>query len=141
VSELGIKERRVGSITILDAVPRLRIALRFGRSSVTLTEATLALLANGQRKILLNLDGRNVIGARELGELVSTYLMVTKGGGEFKLFNLTPTTRQLMLTTNLSSVLDLYDTEAKALESFKERQTDEFRLSQVLPNESQRGEA
>ena len=131
MSELGIKERRVGNVTILDADGRLRIALRFGRSSVTLGDAIVALLANGQREILLNLSGVNMVGAKELGDLVSTYVETKRRGGQFKLFNLTPTARQLMLSTKLSSVLDLYESEAQAIESFESNATLEFRASLV----------
>jgi anti-sigma B factor antagonist len=129
LSELGIKERRVGNVTILDADGRLRIALRFGRSSVTLGDAIVALLANGQRKILLNLAGVNMVGAKELGDLVSTYVETKRRGGQFKLFNLTPTARQLMLSTKLSSVLDLYESESKAIESFENNATLEIGIS------------
>jgi len=131
LSELGIKERRVGNVTILDADGRLRIALRFGRSSVTLGDAIVALLANGQREILLNLSGVNMVGAKELGDLVSTYVETKRRGGQFKLFNLTPAARQLMLSTKLSSVLDLYESEAQAIESFESNATLEFRASLV----------
>ena len=131
MSELGIKERRVGNVTILDADGRLRISLRFGRSSVTLGDAIVALLANGQREILLNLSGVNMVGAKELGDLVSTYVETKRRGGQFKLFNLTPTARQLMLSTKLSSVLDLYESEAQAIESFECNATLEFRASLV----------
>jgi len=131
LSELGIKERRVGNVTILDADGRLRISLRFGRSSVTLGDAIVALLANGQREILLNLSGVNMVGAKELGDLVSTYVETKRRGGQFKLFNLTPTARQLMLSTKLSSVLDLYESEAQAIESFECNATLEFRASLV----------
>lgn len=131
MSELGIKERRVGNVTILDADGKLRIALRFGRSSVTLADAIVALLANGQRKILLNLAGVNMVGAKELGDLVSTYVEAKRRGGQFKLFNLTPTARQLMLSTKLSSVLDLYESEAQAIESFEGNATLEFGASHI----------
>lgn len=128
MSNLGIKERRVGSIVILDTDGNLRIGLRFGRSSVSLEEAVDALLAGGQKKILLNLDGVNAISAKGLGELVSTYVTAKRVGGEFKLFNLTPTVWQLMQSTKLLSVFDFYRSEAQALESFDE---------QALPGNSQ----
>ena len=131
MSELGIKERRVGNVTILDADVRLRIALRFGRSSVTLGDAIVALLANGQREILLNLSGVNMVGAKELGDLVSTYVETKRRGGQFKLFNLTPTARQLMLSTKLSSVLDLYESETQAIESFESNTPLEVGASQL----------
>ena len=118
LNELGIRERRVGSVTILDTDALLRIKLRFGGSSVTLGNAAESLLAGGQKQILLNLDGVNSISAKSLGDLVSTYVVVKNGGGEFKLFNLTPLVRQLMQTTNLLSVFSVYESEAHAVDSF-----------------------
>jgi anti-anti-sigma factor len=129
LSNLGIKERHVGSVTILDAVGRLRIGLRFGGSSVTLADAIVALLANGHKNILLNLDGVNVLGAKELGDLVWICLEAKKGGGEFKLFNLTPATRQLMESTKLLTVLDAYESEEQALESFHKNVTLEINVA------------
>jgi len=118
LSELGIKERRIGNVTILDSDALLRIKLRFGRSSVTLANAAASLLAAGQKHILLSLDGVESISAKGLGELVSTYVVVKNGGGQFKLFNLTPTVRQLMRATNLFEVFQPYESEAHAIGSF-----------------------
>lgn len=118
LSELGIRERRVGSVTILHTDAMLRIKLRFGGSSVPLADATAALLASGRKHILLSLDGVNSISAKNLGELVATYVAVKNGGGQFKLFNLTPMVRQLMQATNLFAVFEFHDTEANALKSF-----------------------
>jgi len=118
VSELGIKERRVGQVTILETDPLMRVDLRFGGSSVTLASAVEALLAAGQKQILLSLGGVNSVSARTLGDLVSMHLAAKEGGGQFKLFNLTPMVRQLMRVTNLSVVFNLYENEKEAIESF-----------------------
>lgn len=118
MSELGIKERRIGSVTILHTDAMLRIKLRFGGSSVPLADAAAALLASGRKHILLSLDGVNSISAKNLGELVATFVAVKNGGGQFKLVNLTPTVQQLMQTTNLLAVFQLHDTEANAIKSF-----------------------
>ena len=118
MNDLGIRERSVGSVSILNTDGGLRIQLKFGRSTVTLTNAVESLLAAGQTKILLNLDGVRAISAKGLGELVSTHVVVRKSGGEFKLLNLTPTVRQLMSSTKLLTVFDAYENEALAIESF-----------------------
>jgi anti-sigma B factor antagonist len=118
VSELGIKERRVGPVTIIETDALMRVDLRFGRSSVSLASAVDALLAAGQKQILLNLDGVNSISARTLGDLVSMHLAAKEGGGQFKLFNPTPMVRQLMRVTNLAVVFNLYENEKEAIESF-----------------------
>lgn len=118
VNDLGIKHRRVGSVTVLDTDSALRIALKFGRRGVPLEKAVQSLLGSGQRQILLNLGSVSSIDAKGLGELVSLYVEVTKEGGQFKLFNLTPTIRQLLIVTNLSAVFASYATEGHAIESF-----------------------
>jgi anti-sigma B factor antagonist len=118
VSNLGIKARRVGNVTILSADGEIRIGLRFGGSSVSLPSAVDSLVEQGQRHILLNLAGVRSIDARGLGELVSSYMVVTRSGGQFKLFNLTKALRELMMTTKLHTVFDVYQTETQAVESF-----------------------
>lgn len=118
VNELGFKERRSGTVTILDTDELLRIKLRFGGSSVTLANAATSLLADGQKHILLNLEQVKSISARGLGELVSTLVVVKDHGGEMKLFNLSRAVRQLMQATNLFSVFGLYDSEIHAVNSF-----------------------
>jgi anti-sigma B factor antagonist len=118
VSNIGIKERRVGSVTILSADGEIRIGLRFGGSSVSLPSAVDSLLEQGQHHILLNLAGVGSIDARGLGELVSSYMLVTRSGGQFKLLNLTQTLRELMMTTKLLTVFDVYETESQAVDSF-----------------------
>jgi anti-sigma B factor antagonist len=119
VSNIGIKERRVGSVTILNTDGEIRIGLRFGGSSVSLPSAVDSLLEQGRHHILLNLEGVASIDARGLGELVSTYVVVTKGGGQFKLFNLTQLLRELMMTTKLLTVFDVYENESQAIASFE----------------------
>lgn len=118
MSVLGIRERHVRGVTILDSDATLRIRLKFGGSSVPLEKAVESLLAIGKNQILLNLEGVQTIGAKGLGELVSSYVVVRDGGGEFKLFNLTANARQLMSSTRLLNVFDFYESEGQAVESF-----------------------
>src|SRR6185369_3670237 len=117
-NELGFKERRVGSVAIVDVDAQLRIKLRFGGSSVALADAAASLVAAGQTHILVNLDGVSSLGAKSMGELVSAFVAVRDSGGELKLFNLAPAIRELMQATNLFAVFGLYETEAQAIESF-----------------------
>jgi len=83
-----------------------------------LPSAVDSLLEQGQHHILLNLEGVASIDARGLGELVSTYMVVTRSGGQFKLLNLTQMLRELMMTTKLQTVFDVYETESQAVDSF-----------------------
>lgn len=119
VSNIGIKERRVGTVTILSTDGEIRIGLRFGGSSVSLPSAVESLLEQGQHHILLNLEGVASLDARGLGELVSTYIVVTRSGGQFKLLNLSQMLRELMMTTKLLTLFDVYETESQAIDSFE----------------------
>jgi len=122
VSNIGIKARQVGSITILDADGKGRIGLRFGGSTVPLPKAVQSLLDEGRNQIVLNLAGVVYIDAGGLGELVSTYVTVNEYGGRIKLLNLTEVLRELMKTTKLLSIFDVYNSESEAMDSFEERE-------------------
>ena len=63
MTNIGIKERRVGRVTILDTDDQARVGLRFGASTVPLPKAIQSLLEEGQNQILLNLAGVAYIGA------------------------------------------------------------------------------
>lgn len=119
MSNIGIKQRRVGNVTILDTDAKLRVGLKFGASGFSLTNVVGSLLEEKQNQILLNLEGIKAFDAESLGELVSSYLSVNKDGGQLKIFNLTQALRELLVTTKLVSVFELYESESQALESFQ----------------------
>src|SRR5437660_6518613 len=133
MTNIGIKERRVEGVTILDADGQGRICLRFGASTVPLPKAIQSLLEEGQNQILLNLAGVAYIGASDLGELVSTYITVKENGGEIKLVNLTQRVSELMTSTKLLTVFDAYKTESEALDSFENRAVASASESLVSP--------
>ena len=122
MTNIGIKERQVGNVTILDADGKGRIGLRFGSSTVTLPKAVQSLLEEGRNQILLNLAGVGYIDAGGMGELVSTYITVNEYGGRIKLLNLTEMLRELMTATKLLTIFDVYNSESEALDSFAKRE-------------------
>jgi anti-sigma B factor antagonist len=121
VSYLGFKQRRVGSVTILDTEDEGRIGLRFGASTIPLPKAIESLLEQGQNQILLNLASITHINANFLGELVSSLITVNEAGGEIGLVHLTPRVHELMANTKLLTVFKTYQTELEAVDSFEER--------------------
>ena len=100
----GIKARRAGNVSILDADASVRVGLRFGGSSVSLPSAVDSLIEAGENLILLNVQGVSVIDARGLGELVSAYMAVEKMGGRLKISNPTKSLRELLESTKLVAV-------------------------------------
>ena len=124
MTNIGIKERQVGDVTILDTIGNGRVGLRFGTSTVTLPRAVQSLLEEGHHKILLNLKGIGYIDANGLGELVSAYVTVKENGGRIKLLNLTELLRELMMTTKLLTLFDVYQSEVEAVNSFEKRDSE-----------------
>ena len=138
MTNIGIKERQVGNVTILDTIGNGRVGLRFGTSTVTLPRAVQSLLEEGHDQILLNFKGIAYIDAGGLGELVSAYITVKENGGRIKLLNLTELLRELMMTTKLLTLFDVYQSESEAVNSF-ERGDSEFRAEMAGGSSDDRG--
>ena len=118
---IGMKERRVEGVTILDADSQARICLRFGASTIPLPKAVQSLLEEGQNQILLNLAGVNHINASGLHELVSAWVTVNKKGGQIKVVYLTPRLRELLTNRKVLNLFDVYENESQAVDSFRSR--------------------
>ena len=111
---LYINQRPVGNVTILDLKGRVRV----GGTTISLHRSIRNLVEEGKMQILLDLSDVTAIDSSGLGELVSSQISLGNKGGEIKLFHLTEALREIMATTRLVSVFDIYDTESEALASF-----------------------
>ena len=111
---MTFKTREVGGVTIVDLSGKITL----GEGGITLREEVRKLLAEGKKKIVLNLAEVNYIDSSGLGELVSAYTAVKNAGGELKLLNLTSKVRDLLVITKLVTVFDVKDDEASAVSSF-----------------------
>lgn len=90
-----------------------------GESSSALHERLRELVTGGRKKIVLNLAGVNFMDSAGIGELVSGYVSAGQKGGKVKLCELTKRVRDLLQVTRLYSVLDIYQWEQDALQSFR----------------------
>ena len=115
MSELDLKERQAGDVTILDLSGEVRI----GDSSVALRDSIRNLADQGKKKVLLNLGGVKYIDSSGIGELIANYTTLKRGVGQPKLLNLTDRVQNLLVITKLLTVFDAYDNEAEALKSFE----------------------
>jgi anti-sigma B factor antagonist len=115
MSQLSIKDREEGDVTILDLSGKITI----GEGSVQLREAVRRLLDDGKKKILLNLGEVAYVDSSGIGELVSSYTTTNNNGGHLKLLNLTKKIQDLLMITKLLTVFETFDSEASALASFK----------------------
>jgi anti-sigma B factor antagonist len=107
--------RQVDGITVVDLSGRITL----GEGSVVLRDNVRELLAQGHKKILLNLGDVTYIDSSGIGELVSGFTSVRNQGGELKLLNLTKKVHDLLQITKLYTVFDIKDDEASAIAAFK----------------------
>ncbi len=106
--------RQVGDVSVVDAVGRLTL----GEGSSLFRDTIRGLVAQGNKKIVLNLGEVSYIDSSGIGELVSAFTTVTNQGGRLKLLNLTKRVHDLLQITKLYTVFDVYDREATAIASF-----------------------
>jgi len=113
-ASVKITERQVGKVSILDMEGDIRI----GGSRIALRDAIRSLITQGQTQVLVNLARVERIDSCGLGELVSSFVTLTNGGGKIKLLNLSQRVREVMTITKLLTVFDVFENEQKAVESF-----------------------
>ena len=110
-----IEERVIGDITVLD----LKGKMTLGEGDELLKDKINSLIHQGQKKLLLNLEGGPYIDSAGLGEIVRTYTTVSRQGGNLKLVNLTKRITDLLSITKLLTVFETFDNEPEALKSFQ----------------------
>ncbi len=109
-----IEERNIGDVTVLD----LKGKMTLGEGDELLKDKINSLIHQGQKKLLLNLEGVPYIDSAGLGEIVRTYTTVSREGGSLKLLGLTKRITDLLSITKLLTVFETYDNEADAVRSF-----------------------
>jgi len=92
--------------------------MTLGEGDELLKDKINSLIHQGQKKLLLNLEGVPYIDSAGLGEIVRTYTTVSRQGGNLKLVNLTKRITDLLSITKLLTVFETFDSEPEALKSF-----------------------
>jgi anti-sigma B factor antagonist len=111
---MTIDQRAVGAVTVLDLSGRLV----FGEGSGLLKDKVQSLIFQGQKQILVNLAGVSYMDSAGLGELIASRTTVARQEGTIKIANLTKRVSDLLAIAKVSTVFDVYETEADALKSF-----------------------
>jgi len=111
---LTIDTREVAHVTILDITGRIVLGEEIGY----LRDAVHGLVADGTKKIILNLANVDYIDSSGVGELVGCFTTVRNAGGELKLMNLTQKVQDILHVTKLYTVFDIKDDEFTAVKSF-----------------------
>src|SRR6266576_656494 len=100
------------SVVALDG----RIVL--GEESNALREKVKSLIAEGKKKIVLNMDNVTFIDSAGLGTLVAAHHSVKTQGASLRLCHLGSKFQEVLQITKLLTVFDVYNTEAEAVASF-----------------------
>ena len=112
--QLKLTVRTKDDIVIVDCAGRIV----FGEESADLRD-TVKMVITQSKRIVLNLSGVSYIDSGGLGTLVALYTTARNSGGSIKLANLTPRVGDLLQVTKLVTIFDVYDSEEKAIESYK----------------------
>jgi anti-sigma B factor antagonist len=113
--QLKLTKRTVDGILAIECNGRIV----FGDESSLLREEVKGAIANGQKRIVLNLGEVNYIDSGGLGTLVALHTTAHNAGGAIKLANLTRRVDDLMQVTKLLTVFEVHNSEYDALEAFR----------------------
>lgn len=111
---MKIDKREKGGVTILDVEGKITI----GKGDVALRDAVQQALADGAKKLVIELGRVSTIDSSGVGELVSAFTTVTNRGGKLKLVNLPPKVNDILQITQLITVFEVFDNEDEAIASF-----------------------
>jgi len=101
------------------SVVKLDGRIILGEESNSLREKVKSLLAEGKKKIVLNMADVTYIDSSGLGALVAAHVSAKAQGASVRLCNLGQKFHEVMQLTKLLTVFDVYDTEAAAVSSFQ----------------------
>src|SRR5579859_2488616 len=90
-----------------------------GEESNSLREKLKSMLAEGKKKIVLNMNNIKYIDSSGLGTLVAAHVSAKTQGASVRLCNLGKKFHDVMQITKLLTIFDVYDTEAAAVSSFQ----------------------
>ena len=109
-----INVRQNGDVCVVDVSGKITL----GDGSVVIREGVKKLVADGTKKIVLNLGDVTYIDSSGIGELVSAFTSVSNNGGNLKLLNLTKRVQDLLQITKLYTVFEVFNDEQSAVASF-----------------------
>ena len=114
VSKVSVTERQVGDVFVVSLDGNIIV----DGSACKVREIIRRLLAEGCRKILLDMAHVRWVDSAGLGTLVAALVSVTREGGQIKLLKVRQNVKDLLSVTKLDTVFTTYDDEAEALNAY-----------------------
>lgn len=110
---LNIAMREVDGVCVVSLDGRIGL----GPEANSLRDNVKTLLANGKKKVVLNMSGVSLVDSAGLGTLVGLHHSVVSSGASLRLCNLSAMLGELLKITRLFTVFDISATEADAVHS------------------------
>lgn len=114
--QLKLTKRTVDGILAIGGSGRIV----FGEEASLLRDEVKKAVADGNKRIVLNLGEVTYIDSGGLGTLVALHTTAHNAGGTIKLANLTKRVGDLLQVTKLATVFEVYNSEYEALEAFRQ---------------------
>lgn len=111
---LTLTEKRVQDVLVLKAQGRVTL----GEGSHTLQQKIDDLIAEGNKKIVLDMAGVEYVDSSGLGTILSSYTTLANRGGAIKLLGVGGRFKDLLQITKLACVFDFFEDEVSAVKSF-----------------------
>ncbi len=111
---LKMTNREVDGVSVVALDGRIVL----GEESNALREKVKSLIADGKKKIVLNMDNITFIDSAGLGTLVAAHHSAKTQGAALRLCHLGSKFQEVLQITKLLTVFDVHDTEAAAVASF-----------------------
>ncbi|MFI5094112.1 MAG: STAS domain-containing protein [Candidatus Acidiferrum sp.] len=111
---LKMTNREVDGVSVVALDGRIVL----GEESNALREKVKSLIAEGKKKVVLNMANITFIDSAGLGTLVAAHHSAKSQGAALKLAHLGAKFQEVLQITKLLTVFDVYNTEAEAVGSF-----------------------
>ena len=112
---LQVSIRESGDVTILDIQGRATI----GADSDLLSGHLQKLVANGVRKLLLNLAAVPQLDSSSISAIIGTYISLSRQGGSLKLLHPCGRVRAVLRVIRVLDIIPTFEEETQALASFR----------------------
>jgi anti-sigma B factor antagonist len=111
---LKMTTREVDGVTVVALDGRIVL----GEESNAMREKVKTLVAEGKKKIVLNMDNITFIDSAGLGTLVAAHHSAKGQGASLRLCHLGTKFQEVLQITKLMTIFEVYNTEAEAVASF-----------------------
>jgi len=119
MDSLTVSERYRRDVVIVD----LEGKVTTGEPIVQIKQVTRRLVADGVRRVLLNLDKVTYTDSSGMGEIIACYSILREHEGMLKLVQVPSKVLELLRITKLDTVVEIFGTEDEGVESFDDDAT------------------